>query len=103
VARRFCFMAASVTEKRFNTEFTKNGDPSQLRANQRSVRQREKLNASFAQSLCYGYSNLRSSRRISMDADGLRANGDSASVAGDYDALFNDAQGLASGFGGFAY
>jgi hypothetical protein len=96
-------MAASATEKRFNTEFTKSDDPSQLRVNQRSVGQREKLNASFAQSLCYGYGNLLGSRRIPMDADGLRSNGDSASIAGDYDASFNDAQGLASGFDGLAY
>jgi hypothetical protein len=50
--------------------------------------------------LRYSCGNLQSAGRIAMDADCLRADCDLAPIAGHDDALFNDAQGLAGGFGG---
>jgi len=86
-------MAGSVTGEKFNTEFTKVGTG-------RSRRQRCKADVGSSQSLRYSCRNLHGAGRIAMDADGLRADCDFAPVAGKDEALFNDAQGLAAGFGG---
>jgi hypothetical protein len=50
--------------------------------------------------LCYGESNLRGAGCVAVNADGLRADSDFASIAGDDEASFHNAQGLPGGFGG---